>query len=279
MRSSPIGAPDGAQRTAAAASASNLARSGGAVNTPDGWTTLQVRPWSIEAGSETMPDYGFTPDRDYTITAIRAVDPPGTHHVDLFGPGPFHNVLFVAVVGTGSFSFPDGVGLKLRAGDDLSLQIHVVNATTHTLDGTSGVDVFEASSPAVLHEANILNPGLDTLSLPPGVSQAGGTCTLTADQTLFAIGPHMHLLGTHIWSAFKQGGTTRVLLDEDFRFNEQVFVSFDPIDAHAGDTIDFQCTWNNTTDQTVQWGLNSHQEMCSVFVYRYPAASSDLCTH
>ncbi len=98
---------------------------------------------------------------------------------------------------------------------------------------------------------------------------------------LFAIGPHMHQLGTHIRSAYiPKGATTQMtILDENFRFNEQAFVPLKAISAHAGDQITVDCQWNNTTPLTVHWGGDANQEMCSVFVYRYPAGDSSYCTN
>lgn len=255
--------------------------SGPATGEPGGtghWTPLLMRSWTAQPGSEMQPNFSATADRDYAITAIRAVDPAGTHHVDIVGPGSFHNVLFVSVMGTGPFYFPNGVGLRIRQGDALTLQLHVVNTTDHVVEGTSGIEVLEAVELSTMVEANILNPAVTVLDLPPGSSQASGTCRLTQDQTFFAIAPHMHKLGVRFKSTLTQNGVAHVLLDEDFSFSEQVFVPFEAIAAHAGDSITAECTWNNTTPDTVHWGATADEEMCSAFVYRYPVGDSSLCT-
>jgi hypothetical protein len=187
--------------------------------------------------------------------------------------------LFVSVIGTGPFSFPNGVGLHVRKGDALTLELHVVNTSTETLRGDSGLEIVEADPTTAMEEANILNPALTELTLPPNTTTtASGKCTVTSDQTLFAIGPHMHELGTHFKSTLTQGGKTRVLLDEDFDWNQQVFEPLERIEVHAGDTVNLECTWHNTTPKTVHWGTTSDQEMCSAFVYRYPAGDGGFCT-
>jgi hypothetical protein len=243
------------------------------------WVNLQTQGWIADPGKEIFPAMNFTANRDYTIAGIRAVAPPGTHHVVLLrNGGTIHNVLFVAVVGTGELDFPDGIGLIIKKGDSLELQLHVVNAGTSSLTGVSGVEVKEVDHLDI--EANLLNPAVTTLNLPPGPSEAKGTCTLTGDQTLFAIGPHMHQLGKHISSTYIPKGSTdpQSILDENFHFNEQAFVPLQAISAHAGDQITVDCQWDNTTAMTVTWGGDANQEMCSLFIYRYPAGDSDFCT-
>ena len=39
---------------------------------------------------------------------------------------------------------------------------------------------------------------------------------------------------------------------------------------HGGDVIKTRCAWNNTTDQTVQFGENTENEMCFSFTMYYP---------
>ena len=244
---------------------------------PAGWHTLITSDWILDPGAEQYPEQRFVAERDYTITAIRPIDPPGTHHVVLLREGAVHNVLFVAVLGTGAFTFPDGVGLRLRKGDALSLQLHLLNATAAPLASASGLEVIEVDPGAEVVETNILDPSLITLDLPPGPSSVSGNCTLAADQTLFAIGPHMHALGKHLRSTLRHGATTTVLLDQDFDWNAQVFRSLPSIAARAGDVITVECTYDNTTKETVHWGASASAEMCSAFVYRYPAGDSDFC--
>lgn len=89
-------------------------------------------------------------------------------------------------------------------------------------------------------------------------------------QSLFAIFPHMHQLGTHFKTTLTVGGAPTVV-HGDYTFNHQAFISFDPVKLSPGDTITTECTWDNSTPQSVGWGESSTSEMCFSILYRYPA--------
>jgi hypothetical protein len=44
----------------------------------------------------------------------------------------------------------------------------------------------------------------------------------------------------------------------------------------AGDTVDIDCTFDNTTPNRVHFGNSSRDEMCFVGLYRYPAAGKSF---
>jgi hypothetical protein len=74
------------------------------------------------------------------------------------------------------------------------------------------------------------------------------------------------------------GGTPHVLHDASYTFNDQAFLNIDPITLEAGDTITSECTWNNTTANTVSYGESSTTEMCYSIVFRYPTQAGEFCT-
>jgi len=93
---------------------------------------------------------------------------------------------------------------------------------------------------------------------------------VTKPQTLFAVFPHMHQLGTHIKTTVTAGGVAR-------EFDHQAFIPFEPIQIAAGDTITTECTWNNTTAAPVTYGESSTTEMCYSIMYRYPDDDDEFC--
>jgi hypothetical protein len=244
------------------------------------WTPFLTMDWQLPAASENTTDKELTVDRDYYISAIKPIDPTGTHHIVIQRPGPVHDVLFVSVVGTPPFQFPAGKGLHLRAGEKISLQVHRFNGSDGPIKGTSGVAIMETEPSATFEEVNIFTPAVTTLDLPPGVeTSAKGSCTVTSDKTFFAVGPHMHQIGTHIKIGFEHAGSAQMLYDEDFSFNSQPFVALSPpIQAHAGDKLTVECTYFNSTSATVHWGTSTTDEMCQGMLYQFPVSSSAYCT-
>ena len=53
---------------------------------------------------------------------------------------------------------------------------------------------------------------------------------------------------------------------------------FDPPIAFDGTNgLSYQCSWQNGTDQAVQFGESALNEMCFVGAYYYPSQGFDLC--
>ncbi len=253
--------------------------SGEAVPTPDaqpsGWQPLITKAWQLDPASETTSDLQLvTIESEIFAGGIRPIAPIGTHHTVLAkGAGDFSgvNIVYASGVGTNELMFPPGVGMRLDAGMLLGLQLHIFNTSEQPLTGTSGVEIFHVDPSAVTEQVDLLLAGPSELSLPPGEKTVSHTCTVTERQTLFALFPHMHQLGTHFKTTVTVGGETRVLHDAPYDFSEQAFLPVEPIVLEPGDQVTSECTFFNTTADTVEWGESSTTEMCFSILYRFPA--------
>ncbi|NUP05446.1 MAG: hypothetical protein HOW73_05225 [Polyangiaceae bacterium] len=238
------------------------------------WQTLITGEWDLAPGGEITSDiHTITADRDIYVGAIRPIAPPGTHHTVLalgnLGTG---NIIYASGVNTNALVFPEGVGLKIPAGETIVLQLHLFNPTPDAMSELSGIEIVEVAPEDLVNEADLFLPGPMSLNIPPNQeSTETGSCTVSSPQTLFAIFPHMHQLGSHFKSTATVGGETIVIHDDDYSFDHQAFLPIEPIQLNPGDTINTECTWNNTTSETVNWGESSTTEMCFSIVYRYPA--------
>ena len=253
-------------------------------STPDastsGWQPLVSKTWTLAPGEERTSDLEIANiDRDLVIVGMRPLSPPGTHHTLLARGLSNTNIIYASGVGTNELMFPPGTGLRLTEGTLLGLQLHIFNTTDAPLTGTSGIEVQLADPAAVIAEVDLFLPGPRNLSLPPlETSSVSGTCTVKAAQSIFALFPHMHQFGTHFKTTLTIGGAPRVLHDAPYSFEHQEFISFDPIQLAAGDTITTECTWNNTTAATVTYGESSTTEMCYSILFRYPGDGDEFCT-
>ena len=256
--------------------AGTLPDAAGRADAGDGWTRIITGEWMLGAGGENTSDLHFTTlDRDFYISAIRPINPIGTHHTVLaLDNGVNANIVYASGVNTNALTFPPGVALRLPAGQSLILQLHLFNTSDAAIAGTSGVEVLEMDPADVEHEADLFLPGPVDFNIPPMQEYThGGTCTSTIDQTVFAIFPHMHQLGTHLKTTLTVGGVERVLHDEPYAFDHQAFIPFEPITLTPGDTVRTECTWNNPTSGAVGWGESSTTEMCFSILYRYTEAA------
>lgn len=265
------GSGEGGGATGSTGQGSGSTGSGG--GTPGNWTALITGEWELGTGEEiTSGIFGFVPDRDIFVGAIRPIAPEGTHHTILaLGDLGAGNYIYASGVDTNELIFPEGVGLRIPAGQEVILQLHVYNPTPGPLGGVSGIEIIELTEAEVTDEAEIFLPGPVALEIPPQQETTQtGRCTVNGEQNVFALFPHMHKLGTHFKTTLTLGGEETVLHDEPYEFEHQPFLSFEPIAMQPGDTIETSCTWNNTTNQEVSFGESSESEMCFSIMYRWP---------
>lgn len=266
------GSPGGGTSDGAGSANGGGNEGGGGAESGD-WTPLITADWDLGPGSEDTSDvHRLVLDRDIYIGGIRPIAPQGTHHTVLaIGNLQAGNYLYASGVGTNAITFPPGVGLKLSQGQELVLQLHLFNPSPDPISGLSGIEVIEVDAADVEEEAEIFLPGPINFDIPPNAEYtAEGTCNISAPQKIFAVFPHMHQLGTHFRTTLNIGGEAQVLHDEDYTFDHQAFLSFDPITLNPGDSVKTECTWVNTTPSSVGWGESSTSEMCFSIMFRYP---------
>jgi len=130
----------------------------------------------------------------------------------------------------------------------------------------------------VEHEGEFILMGPTTLDLPAGKETVQrGDCTLREPATILSAAPHMHQLGVHMKAtAVRSMMGKRVILDEAYSFDDQDAHLIEPVEMAAGDRVEVECTYVNTTDATVAYGDSSQDEMCYANVLRYPAVADSV---
>lgn len=269
--------------------------------TPAGYTRLVGRTWSLAGGQlDTYRCARLTIPDDTYVTNILAQAPAGTHHTVLSisdgstqGPDGEYNcdvgelgmvMLYASGVGTSPLDFPSGVGVKIPAGTQVHLNLHLFNATDAGISGDSAILIKSQSTPTPML-AEMVFAGKFVFGIPSNNQNYNviGGCVAPANTSysLFAVWPHMHRLANHQKVELIRGGQTTSLHDKMFVFAEQNYYLKDPVVAvQAGDEIRVTCTFKNNTGAIVTFGDSSNQEMCFAGLYRYPAANAGLfqCT-
>jgi len=221
------------------------------------------------------------------IQGFEAINPPGTHHtlltmgeptapdgVEPCNAGTNRTVsVFGSGVGTDRLQFPEGVALKIEAGTQLLLNLHLFNTSDEVMSDVSGTRIRAIPEAEVVHTAEGILAGTVLLDIPPGETTTHkGSCTMATDTTIFAVAPHMHQLGVYekvVAESSRQGSVT--IHDEPYSFDEQSYALIEPVDMAAGDKVRIECTHQNTTTDQVTFGESSLAEMCFAGLYRYPA--------
>ncbi len=251
------------------------------------WQSLAAFDWQLDSGSEQWPCTRKTLDHDLLIAEFEPFGSTGTHHTILTASEPSvadgqfgcdlvepRTMLFNASAGTKSLVFPDGVAMRVRAGQQLFFGLHLFNTTLAPLRGTSGLRARIVKPASGQLEAEATNIWAQDFVLPAGqeTRQIAG-CILARESTIFALHPHMHALGTHMKVVAHMGGTERVIHDAPFDFEEQLIHSIEPLKLLPGDRVEAECTFRNTRDSAVVYGPRITDEMCLLEVYGYPASS------
>jgi hypothetical protein len=262
---------------------------------PPGFQPLVAGDWNLAPNTEGYYCVRATATEDMWIHAFRPIAPVGTHHTALAidtqgGPdGGFEcsaadtgfKLLFGSGLGTTPYALPDGVAFKLQAGDQVMLNLHLYNTTDAPLTGHSGIEIERVAEASVVHEAETIYALDLNLNVPEGESTYPATCTINGDSTIVGLFPHMHRLGTHMKAtAMRAGLEPAVIHDAPYTFGEQLNYAIDPIQVLDGDTVQFECGFNNDTGAPVPFGDSSDDEMCVLGMYRYPATGGvSLCFH
>jgi copper type II ascorbate-dependent monooxygenase-like protein len=168
------------------------------------------------------------------------------------------------------------VALRIPAGTQLLLNLHLFNTGTGDLSGTSGTRIQTMPAQEVTSIAEGILAGTIAISIPPGETRVTtGYCTMSNDATVFAVAPHMHVLGVYekvVAESAAHGEVT--LFDDAYDFNEQSYYPVEPLALAKGDRIRVECTHRNDTTKTVTFGESTLSEMCFAGLYRYPADGS-----
>jgi hypothetical protein len=263
---------------------------------PPGYTRLIGRTWQLERGQpDTYMCVRITVPADTYITSFMAQAPLGTHHTvlsvrdaqpgtdgeyDCVANSLDMNMLYASGVGTDVLELPAGVGLRVKAGQQLNLNLHLFNSSDQPLSGESAILVKSQSTPPPML-AEMIFAGTFAISIPAGATRTvTGGCTLPAgtNQQLFALWPHMHQYATHQKvELIKSAGGTSVLLDRPYSFTEQAYYPQAPlVPVVGGDRFRVSCTYTNTSGSTITFGDSSNQEMCFTGMYLYPARGASI---
>jgi hypothetical protein len=270
-----------------AVDAGNASAHDGGANAPT-YERIIEGTWTLAPGTEN-PNFCVKKPltEDVYVHAIRPVNPLGTHHTlltigdenDQCLSAVAAGFIYAAGVGSEGIVLPPGVALKLPAGKVLNLGLHIYNTGSTELTGTSAMEVVTMDANDVVYESDSLLQGPVGFSLPAHEQTTiSGDCTVSVEQHVYALFPHMHQLGTHIKTSVTLGGVPMVLHDGDYTFNEQFQIPMDPeVTLSPGDSVHTECTYDNTTDRDTGFGESSDTEMCFSVLFRYPKQPKSTC--
>jgi Copper type II ascorbate-dependent monooxygenase, C-terminal domain len=253
-------------------------------NATDEWTKLVDGTWQMTAGKEGYWCTRKTIEKDTYVKAFRAQAPLGTHHTLLLvtqggvpdgeescGPLLGANMIFASGIGTEDLVFPEGVAVKIPAGSQLLLNLHLFNTSSKTIGGVSGIEMKTMNAADMNEEAEMIFGGPTNINIPPNGSQVvEGSCIFPGTTNIWSVWAHMHQYGTNMKITHQSASGPNILHNGPYSFEEQINYLIEPVKVYAGEELLIECTYQNPTSQTVTWGDSSNSEMCFAGFYRYP---------
>ncbi len=261
-------------------------------------------PRMLEPGKEVdfclswpIPDLKFS-----VVHAARLYTTPGLHHSNVvakpivanLGPNPYPDchpgaadpisnigagipdVLFAnstQVVGRETIAFPNGMGYVLDTTREISTDIHFLNPTTEPQLIEVVYDFFTMPTSDLQQEVAPFVVNISEFSVAPHTTEAVGTTCSVFGGNVTMIMPHTHDLAQRFtvdtFPLEGKPGPTRVFDDGAFDLESDIRAYDPPISLDDAATIRHECTFANTYDFEVHFGIGKN-EMCTLFGYIYP---------
>ena len=184
--------------------------------------------------------------------------------------------------GTPPHVLPAEAGYPLEASTDTHFVLQVHYNNLNALEGEtdqSGIDLCTTEELRP-NDADIMAFGGTDLSLAANATTTT-SCAINIPSllssyfpvTVFQAWPHMHQLGSALDSSVNGGSMLVDVPNYDFNYQNTYPLN---VEVAAGQTITTNCTYQNTTPNTVGFGEDTADEMCFNFVSYYPRIEAPL---
>ncbi|MGB1038187.1 MAG: hypothetical protein ACPGYY_06025 [Bacteroidia bacterium] len=269
-----------------------------ALTPPSSGVQLHLGPFNVETNFEReLFSYKLLNNtEDIYVDRIQSIMRPGTHHLILYDFNenahlPQKDILRdirdkngnailstvqsledqVFVFGTQfrntDYTFPDGVAQKFKAGAGLDMNSHYVNYGIEDITGEVYVNLHTVDKSEVMYEAQNLFLNRSKIYLPPNKET-----TLTSEyqfndtRNIFMLTAHAHKQMTEFKIYIKGGQRDGELIYYTNDWEHPEIKKYDPpLELFPGEGLRNVVTYNNTTDEAIQFGLLSTDEMMIIF--------------
>jgi hypothetical protein len=170
-----------------------------------------------------------------------------------------------------TYTFPEGVALKVPPATALDLNAHYFNTQNSNLIGENYINMYTVSQANVVKEAQSINFANYNFSIP-----ANSRKTITTDYkfnkevTVITLTSHFHKLGEKFQIKILGGTRNGEVVYENTDWEHPIVINLaKPIQLKTGEGLTSVVTYNNTTNKMVNFGLTSEDEMNIIFGYYY----------
>jgi hypothetical protein len=179
----------------------------------------------------------------------------------------------------GFINLPDGVAASVPAAIDIIHEIHYVNTTDEPVDLFSRINAYTIPDSEVVEGIWGGNVRDENINIPANSEHTEWTrCVMNKDVEVIFLASHTHKIGVDFSiSLFDGENSGEVFYNNDDWHNPKIVQYETPIQIKAGEGFEYSCTWNNTTDEPIQYGLTADDEMCNLTFVHTPYDPDALC--
>ena len=179
----------------------------------------------------------------------------------------------------GVIQLPEGVAASVPAAIDIIHEIHYVNTTDKPVDLYSRLNAYTISDAEMTEGIWGGNVRDENINIPANSEHTEWTrCVMNKDVDVIFLGSHTHKLGKSFTvSLFDGTESGDVFYTNDDWHNPKIVQYETPIHIPAGTGFEYSCTWDNPTDEPIQYGLTADDEMCNFTFVHTPYDMDALC--
>ncbi|AKT39205.1 hypothetical protein [Chondromyces crocatus] len=263
---------------------------------------LIAPPIVVQPGQEisTCVSWPYPTLNHNVVYAARLYTTPGLHHSNMIakpvvpehGPNPYPrchpgaddpfgalpavipDVLFAnstQVEEGETLVFPPGTGFVVDTTREVSTSIHYLNTASEPATIEVVYDYFTMPAEKLVRQVSPFAMSVADFSIPPFATDVVGTTCHVFGGELVSLMPHTHKYAARfVTDLVRADGRTERLYEENgFDLESDITVYDDAIPLVDGDQMRFECTFRNTTDHDLRFGLGDN-EMCILFGYVHP---------
>ncbi|MEP7123099.1 MAG: hypothetical protein ABJE95_19380 [Byssovorax sp.] len=219
------------------------------------------------------------------VLAYRSSTPPAGVSPDVFDCGNVAGRLFYETQQeTESTSYPAGVGVKFDKGEVVRIELHYLNTTSAETEPEAKLNLWFAESKLTTEAGSFFMYDRDIAIPAHGKATTKMHCEIPADIMINSILPHVHTRGTaeRIYISGKGLDAPKLIVSSK-GYDDLETRSFKdaPIAVKAGQALDYECDFQNDTDQGIVEGPSKlTNEMCMILGDYYPRLppEAEWCT-
>jgi hypothetical protein len=179
----------------------------------------------------------------------------------------------------GTLTLPDGVAATLPAGLQVIQEVHYVNTTSEEVQIYSYLNALTIPEDEVVDGIWGGSVRDENIEIPPaGEHTEWSRCVMNEDVTVQFLASHTHARGRRFTIAPYDGTTVGDVFFDNDDWHDPMITQYTPgMFVPAGQGFEFSCTWDNTSEETVQYGFASTDEMCNMALVFTPFSMTATC--